>query len=185
MCVLIGVIVANFVDIEVNARDAIIGMSVTAKKGMQGLKDYLENAGQYAQRSMLIYVTGELRRKIMGPVKVKRISPRKFEVTVGARGPSKFPLYVHEGTGLYRDIAPSMITARHDRHDASVISTRRARRPGPSGVMRFRGRGGQVIFRREVEGQRANPFAAKSYRKTTLYAKAQAERLGAHIATRE
>jgi hypothetical protein len=104
-----------------------------------------------------------------------------WEQSVGAVGPALWPLYVHEGTGLYkRRGVKSFITARHDRGPASVLSTRRARLT-ENGVMRFRGRDGKIYYRRRTAGQHPNPYVEQAFLVTSLYARGKTFNLGKHI----
>lgn len=170
------------IDYEVHVRDATEGLEATERRAVTGVISYLEKMGVYARRAMAMYVVGRLQR-MLSRTSLRRIGADTWEIVVGPRTYARWPLYVHGGTGIYRELNPDMITARHDRAPATVIETRRPRRTAAGGgVMRFVGRGGRVYFLREVTGQRANPFVRRSYDKTRIYANAQAHRLGREIA---
>lgn len=106
-----------------------------------------------------------------------------FEVVVGVlrKFPDPlFPLFVHEGTGIHaRDgmggnREDGLIWARRDRGRATVVETRRYRRgyygrgatkgERANGALRLVNRTtGEVYFRANVEGQKPNPFAERTY----------------------
>lgn len=93
-----------------------------------------------------------------------------------------FPLYVHEGTGLFRKDNPRWITARSDRGLASVVRTRRRRlHLFTGGVMRFIGRDGRVYYRARVAGQAPNPFIERAYHMTNIHAGSSVLELGREL----
>jgi len=130
---------------------------------------------------MLLFVAGRerLRAKIRkSPMRANSLN--EFQQSVGAVGPARWPIYHHYGTGLFaRRGIPHVISARHDRAPATVLSAAESasfaatRRPRleTNGVMRFRGRDGGIYFRRRVAGQKADPFVDRTYHVTRLYAR--------------
>lgn len=116
-----------------------------------------------------------------------------YQIVSGVvRGTSQHPLYVHQGTANPSDASivaanrqgfhPSQgrIYPRGDRADASVVSTRRARRGysfGDDGikmsrrpVLTFQKRGEPRKFRAWVSGQRPQPFVYFAFISTAIYA---------------
>lgn len=82
-------------------------------------------------------------------------------MTIGGRDPM-YPLYVHEGTGLYR------------RSDAGLFGPRDVIRPNrPGGVLRFEKRGEGPKYRKWVRGQKPQPFVYYAYQMTKLYVRAR------------
>lgn len=153
-------------------------MTVRARRG---LYEHIAALGIYAHRSMLLFTAGQSR--LRAKIRKTPVNPTAagWEQSVGAAGPALWPLYAHEGTGLYkRHGVKSFITARHDRGPASVLSTRKARLT-VNGVMRFRGRDGKIYYRRRTKGMHPNPFVEQAFFVTSLYAKGKTFNLGKNI----
>lgn len=88
-----------------------------------------------------------------------------YELLVGIIRGDRYPLYVHGGTGLYRQTgAGRLITPRR-----------------PGGWLTFQKHGEPRRFVRYVRGQRPQPFIERAYERTKTYAQAQSIDLGSRF----
>lgn len=157
-------------------------MDVLALTAQRLLKEEIDELGKFAHRSMLLYTVGRERLQArIGITGVYRIAPSYWEQVAGAKGPHPFPFYVHGGTGV-RGPYRRPYGALADRAPATVISTRRPRlTKAQGGVLRWQDSSGKVFYRRQVAGQRPNPFVERAYRDAQVYASGRVQRLGQRL----
>jgi hypothetical protein len=141
--------------------NSLFDFSGGRREARREMERMLAGAASYAEVQMKAFAPGSI-RQLTSTSDVRWIDALELEAVAGVepavgRGDidPRFPLYVHEGTGLYRLHSPSYI------------------RPQRARAMRFEKRGEGPKFRRRVSGQRAQPFVYMAYQMTTLYMRAR------------
>lgn len=162
------------ISIEFEGLDkAIAGLARSDRRIHSGLYDVLDDLRKRGEHYIRLYApahSGDILRRIHST------APEPFfdglQAVAGVRGGDKHPVYVHQGTGIYRN---GRMGGRQPVSTPTSGGQRiYARTPGQP--MTFQKKGEPRRWRMWTRGQRANPFVLYAFQQLVPYARGRLRR---------